>query len=417
MSKQLPPSVSPETFALHGGYDPARSEGAVKPPLFATSTFAANTSAELAGWFGQAYGLDGKPPRAPDGLIYSRLVNPDLQIFEERWSVYEGAEQSALCASGMAAIVTTLLTLCRPGDTVMYSTPVYGGTDFFMEHTLPEFGIRTQSFPATATSEEVAEMIAELARHDQKVKVVYLESPANPTLSLADVEGIAQVVREMGATRPMIVVDNTVLGPVFYRPLALGADIVVHSATKSIGGHSDLIAGIVCGTGEMIANVKVTRTIFGTMSDPHTAWLLLRSLETYKLRVEAAAKKTEKIIAFLRVHPAVEEVFFPDTCGGAQSDCARSQCSGHGSLLSFTVHGGREEAYRVLDHLKVVRLAVSLGSTESLAEHPRTHTHSDIAPADLDRFGITEGMIRLSVGVEDADDVITDLAQALDELL
>ncbi|MBI5794349.1 aminotransferase class I/II-fold pyridoxal phosphate-dependent enzyme [Candidatus Uhrbacteria bacterium] len=416
MSKDLP-AVSPETFSLHGGYDPARSEGAVKPPLFATSTFAVKTAVELAGWFRQAYGLDGKPPSAPDGLIYSRLVNPDLQIFEERWSVYEGAEQSALCASGMAAIVTALLTLCRPGDTVLYSVPVYGGTDYFMEHLLPAFNIHTQSFPVTASGEDVTALIAQCQHDDQKVKVVYLESPANPTLSLADVGGIARAVHALGALRPMLVVDNTVLGPVFYRPMELGADLVVHSATKSIGGHSDLIAGIVCGSSELIAGVKATRTIFGTMADPHTAWLLLRSLETYKVRVEAAEKKAEKVVAFLRVHPTVEEVFFPDTCGGEQSACARSQCSGHGSLLSFTVRGGREAAYCVLDHLRVTRLAVSLGSTESLAEHPRTHTHSDITPADLDRFGITEGMIRLSVGLEDADDIIADLAQALNELL
>ncbi len=413
MSKDLPASVSPETFALHGGYDPARSEGAVKPPLFATSTFVAESAGQLAHWFRQAYGLDDGHPTAPDGLIYSRLVNPDLQIFEERWSMYEGAEKSALCASGMAAIITTLFTLCRPGDMVLYSTPVYGGTDYFMEHMLPAFNIHTQSFPATASSEEVAEMIAACECKDQKVKVVYIESPANPTLLLVDVKGIAQVVRALGASRPMLVVDSTVLGPVLYRPIALGADLVVHSATKSIGGHSDLIAGIVCGSAELIASVKVTRTIFGTMADPHTAWMLLRSLETYKVRVEAAEKKAEKIVAFLRKHPVVEELFFPDTSGGEQSVCARSQCSGHGSLLSFTVRGGREEAYRVLDALKIVKLAVSLGSTESLAEHPRTHTHSDITPTDLDRFGISEGMIRLSVGLEDADDIIADLEQAL----
>ncbi|MFA4845123.1 MAG: aminotransferase class I/II-fold pyridoxal phosphate-dependent enzyme [Patescibacteria group bacterium] len=224
MAKYLPDSIAPETFALHGAYDPSMSEGAVKPPLFATSTFVAKSAEELAGWFRQAYGMDDGHPSAPDGLIYSRLVNPNLQIFEERWSVYEGSQQSALCASGMAAIVTALLTLCRPGDTVLYSVPVYGGTDYFMEHLLPAFNIHTQSFPVTASGEDVVRMICECQLYEKKVKVVYLESPANPTLLLADVRGIAQAVRALGATRPLLVVDNTVLGPVFYRPMELGAE-------------------------------------------------------------------------------------------------------------------------------------------------------------------------------------------------
>lgn len=416
MSKVLPDGLSPKTFALHGGYDPARSEGAVKPPLFATSTFAAATSAELAGWFRQAYGLDDGHPKMPDGLIYSRLVNPDLQIFEERWSKFEGTEQSALCASGMAAIVTTILTFCRPGDRVLYSVPVYGGTDYFMEHVLPSFDIRTQAFPVDTSGQDVADLVRACERVGGTVKIVYLESPANPTLLIADVEGVARALRDC-SPKPSLVVDNTVLGPMFYQPIALGADLVVHSATKSIGGHSDLIAGIACGSADLIATMKATRTIFGTMADPHTAWLLLRSLETYPVRVEAAEQKALKVARFLQEHSAVEELFFPGFSQDAdQQSRFQTHCLGHGSLMSFTVRGSREAAYHVLDRLRVVRLAVSLGSTESLAEHPRTHTHSDIAPADLDRFGVSEGMIRLSVGLEDADDVIADLAQAFEEL-
>lgn len=411
MSRKLP-AVSPETFALHGAYDPARSEGAIKPPHFATSTFVAESAEDLAHWFRQAYGLDDGHPVQPDGLIYSRLVNPNLQICEERWSKFERAEESALCASGMAAITTTLLTFCRPGDCVLYSAPVYGGTDYLMTHLLPAFGIATRSFLVTDSIEQVRGYL-----QDRSVRVVYVETPANPTLALADVRALGEACTRMHPS-PILVVDATVLGPIFHRPLELGAQIVAHSATKSIGGHSDLIAGIVSGSHALMAAVKATRTIFGTMTDPYTACLLLRSLETYKVRVEAAEQKALKVARFLQAHPLVTRLYFPGITDDAKQQARfDAQCEGHGSLMSFEVRGGREEAYRVLDALRVVKLAVSLGGTESLAEHPRTHTHSDVAANDLDRFGISEAMIRLSVGLEDADDVIADLCQALDQIV
>ncbi len=412
MSNILPTTVAPETFALHGSYDPLRSEGSVKPPLFATSTFVAGSAGELARWFRQAYGLDSGHPGQPDGLIYSRLVNPNLQICEERWAKFERAAQAALFASGMAAISTTLLTFCRPGDQILYSAPVYGGTDYLMTHLLPSFGIGTHAFLVTDGPVQVGELLRK-ALAAGPVRVVYVETPANPTLALADLRGIAAECASLDP-RPIVVVDSTVLGPVFHRPLELGAQVVVHSATKSIGGHSDLIAGIVAGSNELVSTIKASRTILGTMADPHTAWLLLRSLEAYKVRVEAAEQKALKVARFLRAHPAVEKLYFPGfTEDAVQMARFDSQCEGHGSLMSFTVRGGRAEAYRVLDALAVVKLAVSLGGTESLAEHPRTHTHSDVTDADLDRFGVCEGMIRLSVGLEDADDVIADLKQAL----
>jgi len=408
-------AVSPETFALHGAYDTARSEGALKPPLFGTSTFVAGSACELAGWFRQAYGLDTGSPSNPDGLIYSRLVNPNLQIFEERWAKFERADASALCASGMAAISTALLTFCRPGDVVLYSAPVYGGTDYLMTHLLPSFGIWTQAFLVTDTAEQVQTALVEASRKGV-VRVVYVESPANPTLALADIPGIVKLC-SVADPRPLVVVDSTVLGPVYHRPIEMGADLVIHSATKSIGGHSDLIAGIVSGSTDLVTSIKATRTILGSMSDPNTAWLLCRSLETYKIRVEAAANKAIKVAEFLRRRPEVERLFFPGyMVDPAQIGRYSRQCTGHGSLMSFTVRGGREAAYRVLDGLRIVKLAVSLGSTESLAEHPRTHTHSDVSEDDLDRFGVEEGMIRISVGVEDADDVIDDLKRALDLL-
>jgi len=412
VSDKLPPGLSPETFALHGGFDPAQSMGAIKPPLFATSTFVAGSAEELAHWFRQAYGLDDGHPGQPDGLIYSRLVNPNLQIFEERWSKFERAEQSALFGSGMSAITTSLLALCRPGDQVVYSAPVYGGTDYFLTHALPAFRIGTHAFLVTDTVQRVRALMADVSEIGP-VRVVYIETPANPTLALADIRGIVAECAKMNP-RPIVIVDSTVLGPIFHRPIELGADLVIHSATKSIGGHSDLIAGIASGSNELVSSIKAFRTILGTMAAPHTAWLLLRSLESYKVRVEAAEQKALKVAKFLWAHKAVDKMFFPGFyVSDEQKERFDAQCEGHGSLMSFTVRGGREEAYRVLNALRVAKLAVSLGGTESLAEHPRTHTHSDLTTDDLDRYGITDTMIRLSVGLEDADDVIADLAQAL----
>ena len=404
--------LSPETMAIHGHYDAFRSEGAVKPPLFAASTFAARSAGELAHFFDQAYGLRG-PASNPDGLIYSRLVNPDLEIYERRVAEFEQADDAALFASGMAAIFTAAFTFCKPGDTLVFSEPVYGGTDFLYRHLLPGWGVQTHSFRIDAPTEELDSLLAKTER----VRFVHVESPANPTLLLADIPGIVAVTR---ARHPeaIVAVDNTVLGPIFQRVLALGADLALYSATKMLSGHSDLVAGLVMGDKARLTTIKGSRTILGNMNDPHAAWLLLRSLETLKVRAEAAEAKAKKVATYLANHPAVTALLYPGAhLDPEQQRRFQTQATGPGSLLSFRIRGGRKEAYAVLDRLKLAVLAVSLGSTESLAEHPRTHTHSDIPEADLDAFGIGDDLIRLSVGLEDADDVIADLAQALEVLL
>jgi methionine-gamma-lyase len=408
----VPRKPSPETLAIHGHYDPFRSEGAVKPPLFAASTFAARSAAELAHFFDQAYGLSG-PASNPDGLVYSRLVNPDLEIYERRVAEFEQADDAALFASGMAAIFTAAFTFCKPGDRLLFSEPVYGGTDYLYRHMLPEWGVETASFPVDAPVEELDALLAKTER----VAFVHVESPANPTLLLADIPGIVEVVR---ARHPeaVVAVDNTVLGPIFQRVLALGADLALYSATKMLSGHSALVAGLVMGDKARVSAIKGSRTILGNMNDPHAAWLLLRSLETLKVRAEASEAKAKKVATYLANHPAVTAVLYPGLQHeGEQQRRFHAQTTGQGSLLSFRVRGGRAEAYAVLDRLQVAVLAVSLGSTETLAEHPRTHTHSDIPPDDQDRFGISENLLRLSVGLEDADDIIADLARALEVAL
>lgn len=405
----VPRKPSPETLAIHGHYDAFRSEGAVKPPLFATSTFAARSAAELAHFFDQAYGLSG-PASNPDGLVYSRLVNPDLEIYERRVAEFEQADDAALFSSGMAGIFTAAFTFCKPGDRLLFSEPVYGGTDYLYRHMLPAWGVETFSFGVDDSAEQLDELLAKTDR----VRFVHVESPANPTLMLADIPGIVEVTK---ARHPeaIVAVDNTVLGPIFQRVLALGADLALYSATKMLSGHSDLVAGLVMGDKERIGAIKGSRTILGNMNDPHSAWLLLRSLETLKVRAEASQAKAKKVATYLANHPAVTAVFFPGLHHEAEQQRRfQAQAAGQGSLLSFRVQGGREQAYAVLDALKIAVLAVSLGSTETLAEHPRTHTHSDIPLEDQDRFGITEDLVRLSVGLEDADDIIADLAQALE---
>ncbi|EKD33066.1 MAG: hypothetical protein ACD_76C00095G0004 [uncultured bacterium] len=400
---------SPQTQAIHTGYNPRLSEGAVKPPVFLATTFVAGSCEELALWFNQAYGL-GCEQQVPSGLIYSRLVNPNAQMFEERIACLEGAQEAVLVSSGMSAISLVMDEFCGIGDVVLYSAPVYGGTDFLFKHVLTDQKrrrVRTIPFAVESTAKEVKQLIV---KH-HPVRMIYIESPSNPTLVLADIAGIAEVAKAIDP-EILIVVDNTILSPAFQRPLELGADIVVESATKIIGGHSDVIAGVIAGSHEHIGRLKGRRTITGSICDPFAAWQLLQRMETLMIRAQAQYESATEIVKFLRAHPAVLEVLYPGSGGLEQERRLAKQCSGAGQLISFCVRGGRAEAWRVLDSLEVVQLAVSLGGTESLAEHPRTHTHADVCKEDQDQYGITENLIRLSVGLEAVDDLKADLNQA-----
>ncbi len=412
MMEPLPPGVDPQTFALLGAFDPMLSEGALKPPEFHTSTFIARTAEELEHWFCQAYGL-GMDMQNPDGLMYTRVVNPTIEIFENRVAVVEGGAAASLFASGMAAISTTCFAHLRPGDTLLHSEPVYGGTDYLFKKILPMFGIRTVGFSGQISAVGFEALCAE----HRGVKMVYMESPDNPTLRLVDVPGISQVAKQKFGDECVVVVDSTVLGPVLQTVLDMGADIALYSATKSIGGHSDLIAGLAIGSIEQITLLKAFRTILGTVIGVHTAWMLLRSLETLHMRIEWTQARAQRIARFLHEHPAVDKVYYP----GFEQDEEqmrrfKEQCRGGGSLMSFTVKGGKEDIFRVLNRLKIARLAVSLGGTITLAEAPAWHTHSDVSNEDQERIGITENMIRLSVGAEAEKDLIWDLGQALDSI-
>ena len=410
-------ALSPETLMMGYGYDPFLSERSLKPPVFHTSTFVFRSAEDGKTFFELAYGLRQKHPNEEPGLIYSRINNPDLEMLEDRLAIWDQAEASLVFASGMAAISTTLWAYARPGSVIVHSGPVYGGTDFLLTKILPQFGITSIGF-LTEGGNKAMDDAVEAARGKGSIAVLYLETPANPTNGMVDLEHARQIasrLRGADSKQPVIVVDNTLLGPIYQRPLAHGADLVVTSLTKYVGGHSDLIAGGCSGATALLEPIRGMRTILGTMCDPHTGWLLMRSLETLKLRMAAAADGARKVAVFLSTHPNVAAVWYLGFLPEDHPDrlVFERQCESPGSTFSFEVKGGEAEAFAVLNRLRVIKLAVSLGGTETLASHPAAMTHSDIPQAERLRLGITPALIRISVGIEDPDDLIADLAQAL----
>ncbi len=406
--------LRPESLMMSYGYTPAWSEGAIKPPIFQTSTFVFKSAEEGKAFFELAYGLREQGPDEEMGLIYSRLNNPSLEILEHRLCLWDGAEEAASFASGMAAIATTLLALLAPGDVVLHSEPVYGGSDFFLKNVLRKFGIEAVGFRPTATPAEMQAQVAALA--PGRLAMIFVETPANPTNHLVDLDACAALARQHSTPeKPVrLVVDNTFLGPVFQHPLRHGADVVLYSATKFLGGHSDLIAGAALASAPLMKEIKAMRTFMGTMCDPNTGWMLMRSLETLKLRMERAAASAQVVADWLATHPLVARTHYLGHLapGTAQHDIYTRHCLAPGSMISFDIRGGEPEAFRFLNALQLFKLAVSLGGTESLAEHPATMTHSDISVPEQAEMGITAQMIRLSIGVEDAGDLMLDLEQA-----
>ena len=400
------------------GYRPDLSQGAVKCPVFQTSTFVFASAEEGKAFFELAYGLRKQGPNEEMGLIYSRLNNPDLEILEDRLTIWDEADAAAVFASGMAAISTTLLTFLRPGDMVLHSEPVYGGTDYLLKQIMPQFGVRVLGFPAGASEEEITTIIRRSGAAD-RLAMIFVETPANPTNALVDIAACARLARAHGGGRRVVLaVDNTFLGPLWQQPLKHGADLVLYSATKYIGGHSDVIAGVCLGSADLILQVKGFRTILGTMSGPHTAFLLMRSLETLKLRMTCQMKNARYVANFLATHPKVDRVHYLGHLSkdDPQYTIYHRQCSAPGAMISFEVVGGEAEAFRLLNALRLIKLAVSLGGTESLAEHPASMTHSDVDPEERIELGITPAMVRISVGVEHPEDIIADLRQALEQV-
>ncbi len=410
--------LAPETLMMGFGYDPTLSEGAIKAPLFQASTFVFKSAEDGKRFFEVAYGLREKEPDEALGLIYSRINNPNLEILEDRLAVWDKADRALVFSSGMAAISTAMLALTRPGDTVLYAAPAYGGTEYLFDRILPRYGVKVAQVLATGGTEVLKQAIrdtaARAAEGGGRLAVVYLETPSNPTNQVLDIAAAVAEARALDqAERPIVAVDNTFLGPLWQRPLELGADLSLYSLTKYVGGHSDLIAGGCLGTTEVMARIAEMRTICGTATDPHTAWLLSRSLETLHLRMERSQDNARVLSERLRAHDKVADVLVAGGGAGEQRAIFEAQCQGPGSTFSIRLKGGEAEAFRMLNALRLFKLAVSLGGSESLASHPSSMTHSDYSTEAKGRCGIGDDLIRLSVGVENVEDLWVDLEQAL----
>ncbi|MCL1601746.1 MAG: cystathionine gamma-synthase family protein [Actinomycetia bacterium] len=407
--------LSPESLMMGYGYKPEWSEGALKSPIFETSTFTFTSAAEGKRFFELAYGLDDPDEGESMGLIYSRINNPDLEILEQRLTLWDGAEQGLVFASGMAAITTTILTFVSPRSVLVHTAPLYGGTDHFVHHVLSRFQVESVEWHDGMTPDDVAAEVG-----DRPLAGVLLESPANPTnclFSIAAARELADRYRTPDNAVP-VMVDNTFLGPLFQHPLKHGADVVLYSATKYIGGHSDLIAGAALGSDTLMARVAETRTILGTMATPHTGWLMMRSLETLALRMTRQMENAQKVARYLATHPKVDKIAYLGLLKPRDDgyDVYTAQCEGPGAMISIWIDGGESEAFRFLDSLQLAHLAVSLGSTETLVQHPASMTHAGVDPGDKDRFDVTDALIRISIGVENPDDIIADLSNALDKI-
>ena len=408
--------LDPSTLMMGYGFDPALSEGSLKPPIFLTSTFVFERAADGKLFF---EGITGRRPSTGDGLVYSRFNGPNQEILEDRLRLWEDAEQALTFSSGMTAITTLFLTFVRPGDVIVHSGPLYAATETIINKILGQFGVKYVDFPAGATRAEI-DAVIDRAKGMGRVSLIYLESPANPTNALVDVEAVrdARAAAFPADALPPIAIDNTFLGPLWAKPLEQGADISVYSLTKYAGGHSDLVAGGLTGSKALLDKVRMIRNTMGGIVDPNTAWMLMRSLETLELRMTRAGESAVSICEFLRDHPKVESVGYLGFLepGSRQHDIYQRHCAGAGSTFSLYLKGGEREAFAFLDALKIAKLAVSLGGTETLASAPAAMTHLSVPDERKAALGISDNLVRISIGVEKAEDLIADFANALNAI-
>ncbi|MEW4447369.1 cystathionine gamma-synthase family protein [Qipengyuania sp. JC766] len=409
--------MKPSTLMMGHGYDPALSEGSLKAPIFLTSTFAFESAAAGKRHF---EGITGLREGGAEGLVYSRFNGPNQEILEDRLAIWDGAEEALSFSSGMTAIAILMLAACKAGDVIVHSGPLYAASEGFVAKTMAKYGVTYVDFPAGASSEQLDEVMkkakAQAEQQGGEVPLIYLESPGNPTNALVDIEAVkAARDAHFDADKCPIAIDNTFLGPLWQRPLDHGADLVVYSLTKYVGGHSDLVAGSVAGKKRFIDAIRALRNTMGGIADPNTAWMLLRSLETVELRMQRAGENAAKVCAFLKQHPKVDGLGYLGMIEDErQQDIYDRHCLGAGSTFSLFLKGGEEECFRFLDNLKVAKLAVSLGGTETLASHPASMTHLSVAHGRRQELGITDSLVRISIGIEDADDLIADFEQALE---
>ncbi|WP_299869802.1 methionine gamma-lyase [uncultured Roseobacter sp.] len=383
------------TRAIHHGYDPQSHQGALNPPIYMTSTFTFETAESGGAMFAGEQ----------EGHFYTRISNPTLDHLEQRIANLEGGEAGLSTASGMGAITSTLWTFLETGDEIIIDKTLYGCTFAFMTHGLPRFGVKVTLVDMTQPENLTRAISA-------KTKIVYFETPANPNNRLVDIAAVSQIAHSAGAK---VVVDNTYATPVITRPLEHGADIVLHSATKFLSGHGDVVAGLVVGSQENITQIRLVglKDMTGAVMSPMTAMLLLRGIKTLELRMERHCETALKVARALESHPAVLSVFYPGLESFAQRGLAERQMTSYGGMIPFEVKGGKAGGIAMMNRLRLIQRAVSLGDAESLIQHPASMTHSTYTPEERAEHGIAEGLVRLSVGLESAGDIINDLHQAL----
>jgi methionine-gamma-lyase len=385
------------TRSVHAGYDSADNEGSLNPPIYMTSTFAFDSVEQGVGRF------SGEQ----QGHFYSRISNPTQEILEIRLANLEEGEAALATASGMGAITATLWTLVGPGDQILVDETLYGCTFSFMEHGLKKFGVDI----CYADFTNHAEVQSKLT---DKTKVVYFETPVNPNMRVIDIAAISALAKDY-SRNIKVIVDNTYCTPALQRPITMGADLVVHSATKYLGGHGDLIAGAVVGDAETIRQIRLfgLKDMTGAVIAPMTVFLILRGIKTLQLRMERHCQNAQVIAEMLAQHPAVDQVFFPGLKNDPWHKVAAKQMDAFGGMIALELKGGHEAAVRALNKLKLAKLAVSLGDAETLIQHPASMTHSVYTAEERAEHGISEGLVRISAGLEAVEDIIADLEQAL----
>lgn len=386
------------TRAIHDGYDPATAEGALVPPLHMTSTFTFETAEQGAALFAGE----------EQGHFYSRISNPTLSLLEHRMASLEGAEAAMATASGMGAITSTLWTLLEQGDEILVDKTLYGCTFTFFQHGLTKFGV-TIKHVDMRDPENIRGAIT------KNTKVIYFETPANPNMRLVEIGAVCEIAKEHGITT---VVDNTYATPYLTQPISWGADIVVHSATKYLGGHGDLVAGIVCGTEEMMTRIRLegVKDMTGAVMAPMTAFQIMRGLKTLEIRMDRHCESAVKVADLLEAHSAVSKVFYPGLKSFEQYGLAKRQMAKPGGMIAFELEGGIATGMSFMNDLKLIKRAVSLGDVDTLIQHPASMTHSTYTPEERAEHGISDSLVRLSVGLETPADIMEDLKTALDKI-
>ncbi|MGA8595830.1 MAG: PLP-dependent transferase [Bryobacteraceae bacterium] len=409
-----PPDLHPETDVLTRGFDPRLSVGSARPAVFRSSTYVFSSPEEAEKAFDVMGGRAQLRPGESVDLVYSRFNHPNAEILEDQILPLEPGAQAALVFnSGMAAIMTALLAVLNPGDSLVYTVPIYGGTQTLITDFLHKFGISGVPVHAGHTSE-----LDMAIRNTPNLRVVLIETPANPTVVMTDIRHAADTVERRSAEdeKPVVMVDNTFLGPAFQHPLRLGADVALYSATKYLGGYSDIIGGVVLSSDTaLMRKIRSKRSLFGNILQPDECWILNTRLPTVYLRMNRQSKSAQRIAERLAEHPKIERVYYPTLFQDPeQLRIYSEQCDFPGGLISLDLNGGKPAAFDFLRNLRLARNAVSLGGVETLVCHPRTTTHSSWTRQDLDDAGIGPGLVRVSVGIEDYNDLLQDFEQALE---